>query len=95
MKVKTGPRWGTRGPVLCPQKTLQEKDWQEKSSGRRAAVGTSGTSVSTGLGETTSGHFCAISAVPATSLLRAGPGVFFKVYNVLCMLKLMFQGLPW
>ena len=81
-----------REPLLCPQKTLQEKDCLAgKSSGKRAAVGNSGTSIPTGLGEKTSGRLGAVSAVPATNLLCAGLRALFKGYNVLCMLKLVLQ----
>lgn len=83
---------GNEGTAPFPQKTLQEKDYLAgKSSGRRVAVRNPGTSIPMGLGEKTSGHLGAVSAVPATSLLCAGLRVLFKGYNVLCMLKLLFQ----
>lgn len=83
-----------REPLLCPQKTLQEKDYLVgKSSGRRAAVRNSGTSIPTGLGEKTSGRLGAESAVPATNLLCAGLRVLFKGYNVLCMFVFQKQNL--
>lgn len=73
MKEKTGPRWGTRDLSFtlenCAGKRLAGKGKKKKCSEGRVAMGTPGTSSPLCFGETTSGHFCAMSAVSATSTI--------------------------